>query len=627
MSMVPDTPGVVAPDADGVARTRLEFLLFEELKPPYPVRPAILASWQRSREMQVPADKLSLNYLKDPDVEGQLSRSAEPVLQLLGQQLAGQPVSIILTDETGLVLSRTSGDAQLDRHLDNVMLAPGFSYAEQYAGTNGIGTALEARTGMIVFGHEHYAENLENLACAGVPICDPVSGRLLGALDLTCWRKDAEMLLLTLAKSTADQIQHGLRADSSRREVELFRAYRRACHRFTGIVFALTADAVMLNDYARAVLEPADQQALFARGVELADARDPAHFGSPVVALPSGLSARLYPQHIRVGDEPAGVVVHVKLGEPEPRITPVSRTQEMQLPGLVGSAPLWVRACRGVESAFQAGDWLAVEGEPGVGKSALLQAVQLRCASATGRLVVLDGADAIGNPDWVLAARQAICHDADALIVRHVDALDAPTLRSVSSALQQARNDERERPLYAAVTMGVDARSAGIEALLRQFPATVVVPSLRLRLEDVPSLVRFLLARLTGGGKISCSPEAMHVMMRLPWPGNVQQVHDVLHEVVQHRRAGVIQPHDLPPSVRSVSRRVLSALEAMERDAIVESLRAAGGDKSAAARALGMSRATIYRRIHDYGIVTETLDREAHPIGSLARPGDRSIVS
>ena len=59
---------------------------------------------------------------------------------------------------------------------------------------------------------------------------------------------------------------------------------------------------------------------------------------------------------------------------------------------------------------------------------------------------------------------------------------------------------------------------------------------------------------------------------------------------------------DLPPELHTVSRRVLSPLESLERDAIVRCLNATGGNKAEAARALGMSRATIYRKIHDYGI-------------------------
>ena len=77
----------------------------------------------------------------------------------------------------------------------------------------------------------------------------------------------------------------------------------------------------------------------------------------------------------------------------------------------------------------------------------------------------------------------------------------------------------------------------------------------------------------------------------------------MLREVVRHRRTGSITPDDLPPRVRAVSRRHLSLIEAMQRDAVVRALADAGGDKTRAARSLGMSRATIYRKIHDYGIM------------------------
>jgi Transcriptional activator of acetoin/glycerol metabolism len=151
-----------------------------------------------------------------------------PILRHLRENLEGQAISVILTDANGVVLSRMTADTDLDRHLDSVMLAPGFSYAEEFVGTNGIGTALEGGQPAHVFGHEHYAENLEDLACAGVPIHHPISGKTVGAVDLTCWRRDAGSLLLTLAKSTAEQIRQQLLADAGTRELELFNEYLRA---------------------------------------------------------------------------------------------------------------------------------------------------------------------------------------------------------------------------------------------------------------------------------------------------------------------------------------------------------------------------------------------------------------
>jgi len=185
-----------------LAKTREQFLTAEEIEP-HQVRDAILASWWRSRRWNVAADRIDLTYQRDPDLDTPLTRSALPVLRHLREDLDNQPISIILTDPAGLVLTRLDAGRDLDAHLDRVNLAPGFSYAEEYVGTNGIGTALEGGRPMQVFGHEHYAENLEDLACAGVPIHHPISGKTIGAVDLTCWRRDADPLLLALAKTTA----------------------------------------------------------------------------------------------------------------------------------------------------------------------------------------------------------------------------------------------------------------------------------------------------------------------------------------------------------------------------------------------------------------------------------------
>jgi transcriptional regulator of acetoin/glycerol metabolism len=120
------------------------------------------------------------------------------------------------------------------------------------------------------------------------------------------------------------------------------------------------------------------------------------------------------------------------------------------------------------------------------------------------------------------------------------------------------------------------------------------------------------LAKLSQGGRLICSPEAMQLLVRSSWPGNTEQLWQALKKVVQQRRTGSIRPGDLPPECGTVSRRVLTPLESMERDAIVQALLDADGNKVKAAESLGMSRATIYRKIYAYGIVTPI----ARPIAS-----------
>jgi transcriptional regulator of acetoin/glycerol metabolism len=596
----------LVPDGDRLAQTRERFLTREPVEPQH-VRDPILASWWRSREWNVPADRIELSYIRDPNLDTPLTRSALPVLRHLRENVDGQPISVILTDAAGVVLARLTADNDLERHLDGVKLAPGFSYAEELVGTNGIGTALEGGQPAHVFGHEHYAENLEDLACAGVPIHHPITGKVVGAVDLTCWRKDADPLLVALVKTTADQITQALLTDSSAQELELLQEYLRACRRTNGIVLALNEDVVMMNDHARQVLDPGDQAVLLGQAGEALSA---GRAGAVEVELPTGITARMYCRptpsvatHTGGRRGTVGGVVHVKLIEParRPAGDPVHPAR-MYLPGLVGSGALWLRGCQQAQEVYEAGEWLALEGEPGVGKLALLRAMHQR-RNPAGRLTVLDAAEA-GSGEWVVRARRALLDGDGDVVIRHVDTLGARQARVLVGALQEARAAGEPDARWVAVTLNRgNAAAAGLTEVLRSFPRTVALPPLRHHIEDLPELVRFFLGKLNQHGRLACSPEAMQLLARSSWPGNIEQLWQVMRRVVQRRRVGSIGPEDLPPECWTVSRRLLSPLEALERDAIVQSLLDTEGNKVKAAESLGMSRATIYRKIHEYGIV------------------------
>lgn len=606
---------------DPLAEARDRFLAAEPVDRAV-VREPILASWWRSKEWNVAANRLDLSYRGDPDLDTTLARAAEPVLRHLFEQLDGQPISVILTDSTGLVLRRLTGDGELERQLDAIMLVPGFSYAEAVVGTNGIGTALESGGPAHVFGHEHYAERLEGMACAGVPLRDPLSGKTLGVIDLTCRRRDADPLMLSLVRSTADQLSQALTETSNGRDLRLLQEYTRACRHTGGIVIALGHDVVMLNDHARQALSPADQATLISQATEAlaADAlaagargrwRPP---GPVTVDLPSGAVARMFCRPVSELGLPAAApeagqladgVVHVKLvcSAAAPAAEAVVSRGAMALPGLVGSGAAWRRACRLAEASYARGEWLALEGEPGTGKLALIRAVHQRHDPA-GAFHVIDVVG-LGMPPACLDTVKAELREGSGmLVIRHAHLLTGYQARTLTDALGEARSSGQAAGPRIAVTLDRTAARADLTGLLRLFPGTVAVPPLRHHSEDLRELVPFFLGKLSQQGRVSCSPAATQLLLRHAWPGNAAQLWQVLKQVVQHRRVGQIMPEDLPPECWTVSRRVLSPLESIERDAVVQSLLDHGGNKIRAARALGMSRATIYRRIREYGIVT-----------------------
>jgi Transcriptional activator of acetoin/glycerol metabolism len=585
--------------ADVLVRARTSFLVDDQVEAGA-VRDTILASWTRSREWDVHTDNVELSCEFDPEPDSPLTRAANPVLSDVADQMAGEPVSVILTDAEGVVLDRRTGDSHLHQHLDKIWLAPGFSYAEKFVGTNGIGTALEGRGPAQVFGHEHYVEHLANLACAGAPIWHPVSGKLLGVIDLTCWRPDAGRFMSTAVARIARQIEGALLDQSGPKELALLHDYLAACRRSRGAVFGISPDLVMMNDRARELIDPADQLTLVTGATEaMTSGRR-----LMMVDLPSGAVARVQCRPSWNDHNVAGGVLQVQLATPD--IAPRSRAAAVApvspLPAAVGSGLLWIKCCQAVDRHFRNREWLVLEGEPGTGKTTLARAThQMRTPAAHLRL--LDAADY--SPRWIADITEELENGSrGTLVISHVDRLSPEGLQALSDALEPHRESTcPERP-WVVVTVGPGGLAAGegTADLLECFPRTVAVPPLRHHVEDVAELVPHLIARLTRGSDLTCSPEAMRVLMRNRWPGNVEQLYQVLRKTVARRRAGELSPSDLPPECRAITRRVLTPLEAIECDAIVDALLDNDGNKAEAARHLGMSRATIYRKIRGYGI-------------------------
>jgi sigma-54 dependent transcriptional regulator, acetoin dehydrogenase operon transcriptional activator AcoR len=193
-------------------------------------------------------------------------------------------------------------------------------------------------------------------------------------VDLTCWHKDASALPIALAESTAGQIAQALLNDASGWEAQLLQAYLRVCRHSGGIVFALSNDMVMMNRYTQDVLGPGDQALLLGQAAEaLATGR----LGPADVELPSGARVRMscWPVAGKGQWRAADGVAHVKLIGSATEARPQLRGF---LPGLVGSGPLWLRGCDEVAAACSGGERLALTGEPGTGKLALLRAVHRR---------------------------------------------------------------------------------------------------------------------------------------------------------------------------------------------------------------------------------------------------------
>ncbi|WP_230423596.1 sigma-54-dependent Fis family transcriptional regulator [Streptomyces radicis] len=601
-----------------IARARLKFL--EGSEPPTPVVPeSVRDSWKRSKLLGIGIDEVVVPYRPDYDRESHLMRAAAPVLDRLEQTLAGSDVCVIVTDRKGWVRDRRVGEARLMAHLDRVHLAPGFSYAEQFVGTNGIGVALEERRSSVVLGAEHFNERLQKVSCAASPIRDPISGRVAGTMNLTCWNGPASSLMAALAQESADDIERVMYEISTSYERALLEAFRQATHYGDRPVLCIGDDLLLANAAAAERLTGDDHRLLREASAELGHAPRTRRR----VRLTGGTSALVRCRRVDSRAGVAGYLLDLVFddGPPAEASTGAAGTRSSggpgaaadagprALPGLAGADPAWNTASRTAVRCARERVPLLIYGEAGTGKSALARAAHAFTGAASAP-AVLDAADpryraeALGSggdsgPDALPdALRAAPAGPGRALVLRHLDAVAPAQASAVAEALTAAA----ARGTWIVGTLGPAPEVP--DSLLRRFVEAVTVPPLRHRLADLPALAECLLRR-TGAG-VECSPDVLPLLRRQNWPGNVGQLESVLRKAAAGRRTYRVEPRDLPPSLHTVGHRSLSAWETAERDTLVEALLDAGGNKLLAAQRLGISRTTIYRKMRAYGITLPT---------------------
>ncbi len=302
--------------------------------------------------------------------------------------------------------------------------------------------------------------------------------------------------------------------------------------------------------------------------------------------------------------------------------------------GLVG-AHAAMRALYDLVDAVAGADApVLVEGETGTGKELVAQALHARSRRAERPLVAVNCAapapatleaelvgQVRGGPGAPGAAlgRLELAHTGT-LFLDEVDeappAVQARLLRFLQSGefervgdAATRRADVRvvasaSRPLEAAVRAGRFRE----DLYFRLRVVRVAVPPLRERRSDIPLLAEHFLER-HGAAGLGFTPAALAVLQAARWPGNVRELENAVRQAVARVRAtpGATQvgPEHLPPEVRAGGASVLLAQPPSREDRkamLLRALSSHGGNRTAAARALGIGRATFYRWLREAGL-------------------------
>lgn len=278
--------------------------------------------------------------------------------------------------------------------------------------------------------------------------------------------------------------------------------------------------------------------------------------------------------------------------------------------------PAWSQALAQAEQAVRAGRVVAAVGESGTGRSTLLSLAQRR-TSPRDRILSATAPDPADVDAWLSLWTPELGKPGTAVVIGDVDTLPQGAARRLRGIIDGARS--ASSGVSSGASSGAGSGAAGathagpvwmvtaerledVPTELAELVETVVhVPSLRDRPDDVVPLAACA-ARRARGRDIPLTPAAERALRAAEWPGNVRQLEQVVREAAL--QTDLVDLHHLPAEVVAGSGRHLSRIELVERDEIVRAVHRPGASVTSAAEDLGISRATLYRRLAHFRIPT-----------------------
>ena len=306
--------------------------------------------------------------------------------------------------------------------------------------------------------------------------------------------------------------------------------------------------------------------------------------------------------------------------------------------GLVGESEAMVELNRLIGEVAR-GDWtVLVEGETGVGKELVARGIHEASPRQAGPFIAVNSAGLSesllssqlfghrkGAFTGATADQQGFFEAASGgtIFLDEIGDLPSPMQAALLRVLQEheitrlgeTRTRKVDVRVIAATHKDLIAEAAAgrfrEDLLFRLRVARVHLPPLRERKTDIPLLVEHFLrsaSKQVGKTADSIHADAMQCLLAYHWPGNVRELRSCVDFALIHCRGTQIQVSDLPPEIRSLQSATPLAVEAPpaftgdERQRILQALEKAGGKRSLAAKLLGISRATFYRRLQEWGM-------------------------
>jgi transcriptional regulator of acetoin/glycerol metabolism len=605
----------------------------------------ISRSWQRCRQAGLMPELVRVDgpHFGQAQLRAAAERratlitQARPVIDYIYSQIRDSGCVMLLSDENGFLLE-SAGDTDFCNRAAQVALQPGACWAEDRRGTNAVGTALIEGRPIVVNGNEHYLRHNSFLACAAAPLVEP-GGQLLGVIDISCDARRYHPRTFGLVRAAAQMIENRIFELTFLNHMKLRFHMSSAC---LGSVMegtlALAEDGRILGanrtGFNLLGLTPADigQRGISeALGVSLRELLD---LNRRALGRPVAL-------HLRRGETIFIAVEHMRLHQTGHSLALLPAVKADTADALDALDTGDARVHAAISQARRVLDRkvpILLRGETGVGKDVFARAIHASSTRAQKPFIAVNCAalpetliesELFGHaPGSFTGAKRegALGRIREAhggtLFLDEIG--DMPL--HMQTRLLRVLEDGHVTPiggkpvpvdfqLVSATHCDLKARITTQEfrsdLYYRLNGLTISLPPARER-TDLPALIERILAREAhargDGVQLQLSPELVDAFARYSWPGNLRQLAGVLRtaclmldagesslrleHLSEEAQAELSGKHAAKPAA-AASVTLRARADALIGNAVAET----GGNVAAAARKLGISRNTLYRRL------------------------------
>jgi len=578
---------------------------------------------------------------------GNLLHIAKVEMANLYQQVAGSGHSILLTNESGMILHYT-GDPSFDSTATNSSLTEGAIWSEQLQGTNGMGTCLAEQQPLIIHQNEHFLASNLALTCTASPIFDP-SGKILAVLNASSKYNKAQQHTLALVNMSAKTIENrAFLCMFKNHFIMHFHSRPEFVNTLGEGLIAFQSDGVILASNQSALVQVGWKSAAQLREQKIDEIFD--------LSLPSLLQQPAYSSlhAVPIHEATQGRRFFAIVQKPEsetfspckPR-TAIS-VNNSRSGGIDSAGPLstlefgdqrMAQNIRIARRVLDKGIPFLLCGESGTGKGVFARAVHQSSARANKPFMTIDcasipeslieselfgykagaftGANRQGSPGKIVQT------NGGTLFLDEIG--DMPL--SLQARLLRVLEEKEVVPLGGQHVVKLDlwvisATHRDLSTMLEEGSfredlyyrlqgVRVTLPALRER-TDKHNLVNHLIREEIGpDSTIQVDEEVLNRLISYSWPGNIRQMRNVLRTLIALRESDRITANDLvdglfrdanfkqecPQANPTGNDESTDPLLCAEREALLQELELCRWNVSTAAKHLRLSRNTLYRKM------------------------------